>query len=119
MSQPSGSEHPPVHKRSGALLTPSGMAGNLRCGILPKFPIFFSCLASAVQRCLPELRSAPAAGHLLVHRPEHSAASNLVAFSGDREQVSDGDLAEAAHFSKYAYVAYGYTMYLMSKPKLS
>ena len=54
-----------------------------------------------------------------MHRPEGSAASNLVTFSGDREEVSDADVAEAAYYAKYSYAAYGYLMYLLSKPILS
>lgn len=37
-------------------------------------------------------------------------------FSGDREKVSDADVAEAAHFVKYSFAAYGYLLYLFSKP---
>ena len=122
MSQPSGSQ-PAAGAHSGGLLTPSGMAGDLRYGNLLNFPIcglftdFGSCPAtfSAARKSC----SAPAPSRLSVYRPEHSAVSNLVKFSGDREKVSDDDVAEAAHFSKYAYAAYGYMMYLMSKPKLS
>lgn len=36
--------------------------------------------------------------------------------SGAREAVSDEDLDEAAHFSKYAFAAYGYMLYVWSKP---
>ena len=57
--------------------------------------------------------------HVDGDRPERSAASNLVTFSGDREEVSDADVAEAAYYAKYSYAAYGYLMYLLSKPILS
>lgn len=33
------------------------------------------------------------------------------------EGVSDGDLAEAAHYSKFAFAAYGYMLYIWSKPQ--
>ena len=37
--------------------------------------------------------------------------------SGAREPVSDADLDEAAHFSKFAFAAYGYMLYVWSKPQ--
>lgn len=49
-------------------------------------------------------------------RPERSVVSNLVTFSGDREKVSDEDVAEAAHYVKYSFAAYGYLLYVFSKP---
>ena len=49
-------------------------------------------------------------------RPERSAASNLVAFGGDRERVGDADVAEAAHYVKFSFAAYGYLLFVFSKP---
>jgi hypothetical protein len=34
-----------------------------------------------------------------------------------KEAVSDEDLMEAAHFSKFAFAAYGYMLYIWSKPQ--
>lgn len=34
-----------------------------------------------------------------------------------RDSVSDGDIEEAAYFSKYAFAAYGYMLYIWSKPQ--
>jgi hypothetical protein len=53
---------------------------------------------------------------LLYDRPERSAASNLVTFGGGRERVADADVAEAAYYAKYSFAAYGYLLYLFSKP---
>lgn len=33
------------------------------------------------------------------------------------EHVSDEDLQEAAHYAKYAFAAYGYMLYIWSKPQ--
>ena len=33
------------------------------------------------------------------------------------EQVSDPDIQEAAHYSKYAFAAYGYMLFIWSKPQ--
>ena len=33
------------------------------------------------------------------------------------EHVSDDDLQEAAHYAKYAFAAYGYMLYIWSKPQ--
>lgn len=44
-------------------------------------------------------------GWVCTHRPEHSAKSNLVSFGGDREAVSDQDLAECAYYAKYSFAA--------------
>ena len=45
-----------------------------------------------------------------------SSADAVRLQSGAREAVSDADLDEAAHFSKYAFAAYGYMLYVWSKP---
>jgi len=37
--------------------------------------------------------------------------------SGVRDAVSDADLDEAAHFAKFAFAAYGYMLYVWSKPQ--
>ena len=37
-------------------------------------------------------------------------------FSGKRERVSNVDVAEAAHFANYSFAAYGYLLYVFSKP---
>ncbi len=34
-----------------------------------------------------------------------------------RDAVSDADIEEAAYFSKYAFAAYGYMLYIWSKPQ--
>lgn len=49
-------------------------------------------------------------------RPERSAVSNLVTFSGDREKVGNEDVAEAAHYVKYSFAAYGYLLFVFSRP---
>jgi hypothetical protein len=33
------------------------------------------------------------------------------------DHVSDEDLQEAAHYAKYAFAAYGYLLYIWSKPQ--
>ena len=33
------------------------------------------------------------------------------------EHVSDDDLREAAYYAKYAFAAYGYMLYIWSKPQ--
>lgn len=34
-----------------------------------------------------------------------------------RDVVSDEDIEEAAYYSKYAFAAYGYMLYIWSKPQ--
>ena len=51
-----------------------------------------------------------------LRRPDLSPADAVRLQSGAREAVSDEDLDEAAHFSKYAFAAYGYMLYVWSKP---
>ena len=34
------------------------------------------------------------------------------------DHVSDKDMVEAAYFAKYAFAAYGYMLYIWSKPQL-
>ena len=34
------------------------------------------------------------------------------------DHVSDKDVVEAAYFAKYAFAAYGYMLYIWSKPQL-
>lgn len=45
--------------------------------------------------------------------PREAAAMQCCAL----EQVSDVDIQEAAHYSKYAFAAYGYMLYIWSKPQ--
>lgn len=45
--------------------------------------------------------------------PREAAALQCCAL----EAVSDADVAEAAHYSKYAFAAYGYMLYIWSKPQ--
>ena len=33
------------------------------------------------------------------------------------DHVSDADVTEAAHYCKYAFAAYGYMLYIWSKPQ--
>lgn len=51
-------------------------------------------------------------------RPELSPEEAVRLQSGVRDAVSDEDLEEAAHFAKYAFAAYGYMLYVWSRPQL-
>jgi len=50
-------------------------------------------------------------------RPDLSPEAAVRLQSGVRDAVSDADLDEAAHFAKFAFAAYGYMLYVWSKPQ--
>ena len=53
---------------------------------------------------------------LLSSRPEHSTGNSLVSASGGLEAVKRHDLADAAHYAKFALAAYGPLVITLNKP---
>ncbi len=53
---------------------------------------------------------------LLVCRKQLSVQQALDVTTAQRERVSDEDVAEATDYCKYSYAAYGYLLYVFSKP---
>ena len=49
-------------------------------------------------------------------RKQLSVQQALDATTAQRERVSDEDVAEATYYVKYSYAAYGYLLYVFSKP---
>ena len=52
-------------------------------------------------------------------RKKLSIQEALDATTAQRERVSDEDVAEATYYVKYSYAAYGYLLYVFSKPLCS
>lgn len=50
-------------------------------------------------------------------RPDLTAKQAAGMQCSARDAVSDEDIEEAAYFSKYAFAAYGYMLYIWSKPQ--
>ena len=53
---------------------------------------------------------------LLLCRKKLSVQEALDVTTAQRERVADEDVAEAAYYVKYSYAAYGYLLYVFSKP---
>eukprot|EP00884_Botryococcus_braunii_P013119 jgi/Botrbrau1/21808/Bobra.0190s0028.1 len=56
-------------------------------------------------------------GWAIEYRPDLDPREAVLKLVGDYDTVSDRDLSDAAHFVKYAFGAYGYMLYLWSKPQ--
>ena len=54
---------------------------------------------------------------IFIHRPDLTARQAASMQCSAKESVSDEDIEEAAYFSKYAFAAYGYMLYIWSKPQ--
>ncbi|KAK9826366.1 hypothetical protein WJX81_002936 [Elliptochloris bilobata] len=97
-----------------------------RAGRMKKRGSSFSSADVMLQDCFldrpsPDVESGVAplltpSGLLAELRPDLTPEDAAKMQSGAREAVSDEDLDEAAHFSKFAFAAYGYMLYVWSKP---
>ena len=56
-------------------------------------------------------------GLVQLRRPDMDPSEAAALQCMPASPVSDHDLAEAAHFSHYAFAAYGYMLYVFSKPE--
>ena len=55
---------------------------------------------------------------VLVCRPDWTPQEAAVRQGPDYEEVDPKDLGEAAHFCRFAFAAYGYMLYIWSRPQM-
>ena len=63
-----------------------------------------------------EFRSCARSYRMLWRRPDFSGRENMDATIRERESVADKDVADAAHYVKYSFAAYGYLLFMLSSP---
>ena len=97
-----------------------GRAASQQCGHRAEY-VHESLAEAPLRTCAALSGTAPVAGkHTLVHccrrdlTPQQAASLQCAAV----DHVSDKDVQEAAYFAKYAFAAYGYMLYIWSKPQL-
>ena len=84
---------------------------NLISPIIPHWKVDSS--SNTLCRCYKDWMD----GIVQLRRPDMDPSEAAALQCTPASPVSDDDLAEAAHFSHYAFAAYGYMLYVFSKPE--